>query len=226
MLPICNNLRAKLHTKSPWWQAGFTRLQNVMIVVIAAVLILVASYAFLGYRQSAYLVKANRTAARAFDATENYIRDVKASGGLTEFNYRAARYGGVVPADVQDAILESCYEGQDFAGFLADFHRTYESVPFYYMVLDGADRKNGNREGNPLLDIFENQLLDENTTAHTFLIIYNGNSGEVLSVLYSQKADTLTFEGELDDKTNAILRDEESLKQKWQGYCGADLEEM
>jgi hypothetical protein len=213
------------HSFGSWKQAGFTRLQNIMIFIVAAILIAVSCYEFMAYRQGAYLLKVNRSAAKAFEAASTYMEERVKKEALPEFNREARHYGGVVSRDILDAILESVYEGDDFSTFIEDFHQTYQNIPFYYVVLDSADKTDNNREGNPVLTMFENQLLDEKITTNTFLIIYSGDNGKVLSVLYSEEADTLTFEGELDDKTNAILRDEKSLKQKWQGYCGVDLKE-
>ena len=58
------------------------------------------------------------------------------------------------------------------------------------------------------------------------MVEYNGNTGEVLAVFYSEKIDRFTYEGETTEQSNVLLRDEESLKEKWQGYCGIDLEDL
>lgn len=207
-------------------QAGFTRLQQLMILVLAAVLVTVGSYTFTGYRRAAYQVKADRTAERFFDMAEKYIAIEKSSGRLQEWNERAAAYGGQVSMDDQLECIASRYQGADREQFLETYRKKYRRVPVYYICLESEAVGEGKREKNPILDIFAYQMVDENITKHTFLVEYNGNTGEVLSVLYSEKTDSFTYDGNREDKSNVMLRDKDSLNQKWQGYCGVDLEEM
>lgn len=207
-------------------QAGFTRLQNLMILVLAVILVSVGAYSFLGYQKSAYQVKADRTAERVFDIAEKYIRIEAASGRLEDLNIRAAKTGGVVSMDLQKESLKSRYTGRDFEGFIEEYQKNYRNVPVYYILMESEASGGENRSDNPVLDMFAYQMLDENITKHTFLIEYNGNTGEVLSVLYSEKADTFTYDGDREDKINTVVRDSESLNDKWQGYCGIDLEDL
>lgn len=208
------------------WNAGFTRLQQMMILVLAFVLVTVGAYAFTGYRRAAYQVKADRTAERVFDMAQKYIASEKASGRLEVLNQKAEKFGGLTPMDDQLESMESRYSGSDPEGFLEQYRKKYKRVPVYHICLEGEAAGAQDREENPILDMFAYQMVDENITKHTFLIEYNGNTGEVLSVFYSEKTDSFTYDGNREEKSNVILRDRESLNTKWQGYCGVDLEDM
>lgn len=206
--------------------AGFTRLQQLMIVVLAAVLVTVGLYSFKGYRRAAYQVKADRMAEKTFDIAQEYI-DIEFSSGRREaFNTEAAHFGGIVTMEEQEAILKSRYEGSGEEEFLMEYKRRYHNIPVYYIKMENIDGDKGERSDNPILDMFEYQLVDENVTKQTFLVEYNGNTGRVLSVLYSERAADFTYDGAQESEENVILRDKKSLNEKWQGYCGVDLEEL
>lgn len=204
---------------------GFTRLQNVMIGLLAVILISVGIYAFLGYNRSSYQVKANDTAGEVYSAAEKYFGRLKSRGKLEDFNIKASHFGGTVNMKQQERILRSQYKGSDFGGFFETYQEKYQDVPIYYIVLEGQDVGGENREENPLLDMFEYQVLDDNIIKNTFLIEYNGNTGQVLNIIYSEKASAFTYEGSEEAVDNVILRDSKSLNRKWQGYYGVDLEE-
>lgn len=214
-------IKAVLHNRS-----GFTRMQNLMIFVLLAVIVLVGSYAFTGYRRASYTVKADHTAERAYGIAKAYLAELETIGKLEEFNRKALKYGGLVSLEQQEAWLESCYEGSDYEAFIEKYRKKYKNVPICYILLESEKASGENRDGNPILNMFEYQMVDENITKHTFLIEYNGNTGQVLSVFYSEKADTFTYEGDREDRKNVVLRDKESLSHKWQGYYGVDLEEF
>lgn len=205
---------------------GFTRLQNVMIGLLAVILVSVGIYAFLGYNRSSYQVKANDTAGEVYSAAEKYFSILKSRGRLEDFNIKASHFGGTVNMGQQERILRSRYKGSDFEGFWEAYKEKYQDVPIYYIVLEGQDAEKGSREENPLLDMFEYQVLDDNIIKNTFLIEYNGNTGQVLNVIYSEKTSAFTYEGSEETVNNVILRDSKSLNRKWQGYYGMDLEEL
>lgn len=207
-------------------QFGFTRLQQLMILVFALVLITVCAYAFNGYRKSAYQIKANRTAEKVFDIAEKYIRLEVDAGRLADFNAEAVTYGGVVTMDAQEEILRGLYEGRDFDAFFEKYRENYRNVPVYYIAMESSSAAGAEREENPILDMFEYQMVDDNIKKHTFWIEYNGNTGRVMAVIYSEKADVFTCDGDREDKSNVMLRDAQSMNKKWQGYCGVDLEEL
>lgn len=207
-------------------RAGFTRLQHIMILVLVLILAVICTYAFTGYRKSAYQVKADRTAEKVFDIAEKYIRIETSAGRLEDFNNKAASFGGIVPMDTQEEILKGLYSGNDFEKFFAKYKDSYKNVPVYYITMESKSAAGESREENPILDMFEYQMVDENIAKHTFLIEYNGNTGRVMSVIYSEKADTFTYDGNREDKSNVMVRDAKSMNAKWQGYCGVDLEEL
>lgn len=218
---MTGRIKEILHSRS-----GFTRMQNLMIFVLLAVIVLVGSYAFTGYCRASYAVKADHTAERAYGIAKAYLSDMKSAGKLEDFNVKALKYGGVLSLEQQEASLESRYEGSDYETFIEKYRKKYKNVPVCYLLLESEKASGEERSSNPILTMFEYQMVDENITKHTFLIEYNGNTGEVLSVFYSEKADTFTYEGDREDRKNVVLRDRESLKQKWQGYYGVDLEEL
>lgn len=205
---------------------GFTRLQQLMIFVLVLVLATVGIYSFMGYRRAAYQVKADRMAAKTFDIAQEYIKLEFAAGRRENFNTIAAHYGGVVRMEQQIESLKSRYRGSDEEIFLADYQKKYQNTPVYYIKMEGIGSAGEEREDNPLLKMFEYQLVDENITRQTFLVEYNGNTGQVLSVFYSERAENFTYDGKRESENNVILRDEKSLNQKWQGYCGVELEEL
>lgn len=207
-------------------QSGFTRLQQLMILVLALVLITVCAYAFNGYRKSAYQVKADRTAEKVFDIAEKYIRIEVDAGRLEEFNTKAVTHGGVVTMDIQEEILRGLYAGSDFDSFFEKYREKYKNVPVYYITMESSSVAGEEREENPILDMFEYQMVDDNIKKHSFWIEYNGNTGRVMAVIYSEKADRFTYDGDREDKSNVIDRDTDSMNEKWQGYCGVDLEEL
>lgn len=207
-------------------QSGFTRLQQLMILVLALVLITVCAYAFNGYRKSAYQIKADRTAEKVFDIAEKYIRLEVDAGRLEEFNTDAVKYGGVVTMDEQEEILRGLYTGSDFDSFYEKYRENYKNVPIYYITMESSSAAVEGREENPILDMFEYQMVDDNIKKHTFWIEYNGNTGRVMAVIYSEKTDSFTRDGDREDKSNVMARDAQSMNKKWQGYCGVDLEEL
>lgn len=207
-------------------QSGFTRLQQLMILVFALVLITVCAYAFNGYRKSAYQVKADRTAQKVFDIAEKYIRIEVDAGRLEEFNTDAVKYGGVVTMDEQEEILRGLYTGSDFDSFFEKYREKYKNVPVYYITMESSSVAEEEREENPIMDMFEYQMVDDNIKKHTFWIEYNGNTGRVMAVIYSEKTDRFTRDGDREDKSNVMVRDADSMNEKWQGYCGVDLEEL
>lgn len=207
-------------------QSGFTRLQQLMILVFALVLITVCAYAFNGYRKSAYQIKANRTAEKVFDIAEKYIRLEVDAGRLAEFNADAVKYGGVVTMDEQEEILRGLYDGSDFDTFFEQYRANYKNVPVYYITMESSSAAGEERDENPILDMFEYQMVDDNIKKHTFWIEYNGNTGRLMAVIYSEKADYFTCDGDREDKSNVMVRDAQSMNKKWQGYCGVDLEEL
>lgn len=205
---------------------GFTRLQTMMLVVLLLVIGVVVYYAFTGYNRSSYQVKADRTAQRVYDSAQHYLEIEKSAGRLESFNANALKYGGILTTEAQDEILKSLYKGSHFEDFLMEYHKQYKNVPIYYILMDGAEAGTENRDSNPIFAMLEYQLIDENITDNTFLIEYNANTGEVLSVLYSEKADRFSYEGDREGMENVIIRDAESLNRKWQGYCGVALEDL
>ena len=126
----------------------------------------------------------------------------------------------------QEEILRSLYEGDDFDTFFAGYREKYRNVPIYYISLESKEAAGEDRDGNPILSMLTYEIADENVADNAFLVEYNGNTGEVLAVFYSEKVDRFTYEGETTEQSNVLLRDEESLKEKWQGYCGIDLEDV
>lgn len=214
-------LRHILHNNS-----GFSALQNIMIAVIVIILIAVAGYAFYGYIQSSYQVKAENTARKIYGAAKDYLLDKEAGGALEEFNQSARKYGGPVDLDNEKSILKSIYDGKDFDSFFETFKYNYRDVPIRYLLLESASVEQEDRELNPILEMLEYSIPDDNIKKHSILIEYNGNTGAVLAVLYSEKIDSFTYIGETDQRANALLRDEKSLEQKWQGYYGIDPEEL
>ena len=203
--------------------AGFSKIQNIMLLVIFLTLAGVGSYAFYGYYCAAYSVKAGNVAQKVYEASADYLEDKAQTGSLTEFNEAARSFGGLVSEEYQKQILQSLYEGRDFDTFFKEYQKKYEKVPVRYMILQGSAEE---RENNPILDILDIYVPDQDIKEHTFLIEYNGNTGEVLGVLYSKKTESFTYKGEQTEKSNVILRDAKSLKQKWQGYYGIALEEL
>ena len=204
---------------------GLTKLQYVMIAVLVVILVSVGYYAYVGYTQSSYKVKADDTAETVYDLAEKFFRFKKSAGNLDTFNEWAVRYGGEISLENQKKIMEQMYTGTDFESFFARYEKRHGDEPVYYLLLKSKDAGEENREEHPMFSIFENYLVNENITDHTFLIEYNGVTGEVLSVFYTEKADFLTYEGDETEKENVLLRDKESLNEKWQGYCGAELED-
>lgn len=221
MVKLMGGFRKKLTEAS-----GFTRLQQIMIAILVIVLVLVGSYAFSGYRRSAYHVKVQNTAQRTFDAAEAYFENLVYGGNLLDFSSTNYHYGGVVTMEQQEEILRSLYEGDDFDTFFAGYREKYRNVPIYYISLESKEAAGEDRDGNPILSMLTYEIADENVEDKAFLVEYNGNTGEVLAVFYSEKIDRFTYEGETTEQSNVLLRDEESLKEKWQGYCGIDLEDL
>lgn len=197
-----------------------------MIAIIVLILVGVGGYVFYGYIQSSYQVKSTNTARKIYDAAESYLSDAKAAETLEEVNKSSRKYGGSVSLDKEKAILSSLHEVPGFDSFYDVFKKNYRDVPIRYLLLPAADKEDEEREENPILTMLEYAIPDENIKKHTILIEYNGNTGEVLGVLYSEKTETFTYEGDTSEKGNALLRDEKSLEKKWQGYFGMDLEEL
>lgn len=221
MVKLMGGFRKKLTEAS-----GFTRLQQLMIALLVIILVLVGSYAFSGYKRSAYHVKVQNTAQKTYDAAADYFENIAQSGGLVDFSSTNYHYGGLVTMEMQEQILRSLYPGDDFEAYFAGYREKYRNVPIYYLSLESKDVAGEDREGNPILSMLAYEIADENIADNAFLVEYNGNTGEVLAVFYSEKIDRFTYEGETTEQSNVLLRDEESLNEKWQGYCGIDLEDL
>lgn len=205
---------------------GFTSLQKLMIMMLVIVLALVGSYAFSGYKRSAYHVKVQNTVQRAYDAAADYMENVAGNDRLLDFSSTNYHYGGIVTMEQQEEILRSLYEGEDFEAFFEEYREKYRNVPIYYICLESKEAAEEDRGENPILSMLAYDIADENVTDNAFLVEYNGNTGEVLAVFYSEKIDKFTYEGDNTEQSNVLLRDEESLDEKWQGYCGIDLEDL
>lgn len=207
-------------------ESGFSTLQNIMIAVIAVILVSVGGYVFYGYIRASYQVKENNTAQKVYDAAENYLESQEQMGLLEDFNRKASHFGGVIGMKQQQEIWKSQYKGTDFEAVFTDYQERYREVPVRFLMLESQKAATEDRKENPILEMLEYEVLDENIKNHTFLIEYNGNTGEVFAVLYSEKVDTFTYEGDSQEKENVILRDATSLNRKWQGFCGKNLEDL
>ncbi|MGL5260366.1 MAG: hypothetical protein ACRC7V_09685 [Lachnospiraceae bacterium] len=204
---------------------GFSAIQNIKMIVFLSVLVCVAIIAFYGYIATAYDIKVNDTAKAVFESASSYMEKLGKSERLVEFNRIASHFGGIVSEEQQKEILASLYTGTDFEEYYSNYKKKYKNTKIRYIKLDSIEIEHENRKDNPIFDFFEYTVLDENILDNTFLIEYNGSTGEVLSVLYSEKTETFSYVGDTTQKSNVILRNEESLKNKWQGYSGKNLEE-
>lgn len=205
---------------------GSVSMRTVVFTAVLLILTAVCVLAFLGYVESSYMVKADRTAQKAYEAASEYLAKLKQNGTLDEFNVKAKHFGKALSMDLQEKILRENYKENDVDEYAARYRKKYREGDVRYLFLEGEQSASENRSDNPLLAMFEYAILDDNLLQDTFLVEYNSKTGKVLAVFYSGESDLLNYEGNTDQLNNVILRTKETLKQKKQGYCGVSLHEI
>ena len=195
---------------------GFTLTEMIIVVAIIGILTGLVTVGIMGYMKTAYMNRVNETAKTVFLATQNYLTEEKQMGKLESFNRTAESYGGEVSKDT----LEKIFTTNDESFSFSDYEQKYGTENIRYILLKEGD---GNtKSDNPIYTIVKEYLQDEEVLSHTFLIEYDTKSGVVRSVFYTEKADTFTYDGNMDSKENVIKRDSKSLKDKRQGYYGVN----
>lgn len=206
--------------------SGFVSFRTLVFTVVIVILIVVCVFLFTGYVQTSYQIKADSTAQKVFDAAQDYLDRVKGAGKLQEFNRKAKHFGKAISMELQEEILLQNMKGQDSQKKLERFKEKFQEGDIRYLVLESEEAASDNREDNPLFDIFDKQITDENVWKDTFLLEYDSVTGKVLTVFYSREADKLKYEGEKTNRENVVLRQKELLKQKKQGYYGVNWNEL
>lgn len=190
-------------------QSAFTRLQQLMTAILLMVILFIGSYAFIGYRKAAYQLKADTVAQKVYGSAESYMHKAAEENRLDELNGQALKFGGKLTKTQKKQL----------------YPKQNKTTPIYYICME-SEQTAKNRKKNPIQEILNYQIEDQNVRKHTFLIEYNGNTGEILSAFYSEKVDFFTYQGKKEAKENVIIRDRAALNKKWQGYCTKGAEEI
>lgn len=209
-------MRSRL--KSIWKEnKGFTLLEVMLTTAIVAILTGIASAGIYGYMTSAYMNRVNETAKTVFLAAQNYLTEKKQLGLLETLNKEAESYGELLTADQLETILR----GNSDADFDFDAYKDkYSLDSIRYVLLKEGDGNQGS--SNLIQKIIDTYIGDTELLKHTFLLEYDIRTGVVRSVFYTEKAASFSYTGEEKDKSNVILRDSSSLREKRQGFYGVD----
>lgn len=219
---MSKKLRAKLRERR-----GFTLVEMVIVVAITAILAGILTVGIYGYMTTAYMTRVSDTAKTVFFAAQNYLVEQKELGRLEDFNRQAELAGARTVAmnsedsasseeTIKEIMLQNGMSEADFETYKTN----YNFAQIKYLTLDPNSE---NVESNPLYEIIKTYVNDADLLDHTFLMEYDTETGVVRAVFYTEKADTLTYGGDHLDKTNVILRDSQSLREKRQGYYGVEL---
>lgn len=202
-------LKEKLSEKK-----GFTLIEMIVSISILVIITGIASVGVYGYMLSAYMNRVNETSKTVFLAAQNYLTEQKQLGNLSTFNQMAEKYGGELSKDQIKNILLTNDPDFDFTSYEEKYSADYIS---YILLNEG-----GNDSGNPIYTIVKQYINDLDLLDHTFLMEYDTRTGVVRSVFYTEKSSTLSYDNDLDSKSNVIYRDSDNLRKKRQGYYGVD----
>lgn len=206
-----NKLREKLRERK-----GFTLIEMMIVVAVIAILTGLVSVGIYGYMTSAYMIHVNDTAKTVFLASQNYLTEQKQLGRLEEFNETAEAYGGAVSEDELKNILLQNDSSFDFSAY----KEKYGTDTVRYIKL--SEGEGVTASDNPIYTIVKRYLNEDDLLGHTFFMEYDTKTGVVRSVFYTEKANSLSYNGDLADKSNVILRDSDTLRDKRQGYYGVE----
>lgn len=206
-----NKLREKLRERK-----GFTLIEMMIVVAVIAILTGLVSAGIYGYMTSAYMIHVNDTAKTVFLASQNYLTEQKQLGRLEEFNATAEAYGAAVSEDELKNILLQNDSSFDFSAY----KKKYGTDTVRYIELSTGEGVTAS--DNPIYTIVKRYLNEDDLLGHTFFMEYDTKTGVVRSVFYTEKANTLSYNGDLADKSNVILRDSDTLRAKRQGYYGVE----
>lgn len=208
---MMDKLKEKLRSRQ-----GFTLMEMMLVIAITAVLTGLVTAGIYGYLVTAYMTRVNDTAKTVFLAAQNYLTEQKQLGKLTEFNKTAEAYGAILTEDDLKKIFLENDSSFDFNAY----KEKYSTDTVRYILLEEGD---GLTEStNPVYTIVHTYLNDTDILSHTFFIEYDTRTGVVRSVFYTEKSGTLSYLGGYDEKSNVIIRDGESLREKRQGFYGVD----
>lgn len=206
-----NKLREKLKERK-----GFTLIEMMIVVAVIAILTGLVSVGIYGYMTSAYMIRVNDTAKTVFLASQNYLTEQKQLGKLEEFNEIAESYGGAVSEEELKNILLTNDSSFDFAAY----KDKYGTDTVRYIALSAGEGATASE--NPIYTIVKRYMNEDDLLGHTFFMEYDTKTGVVRSVFYTEKANSLSYNGDLADKSNVILRDSDTLRDKRQGYYGVE----
>lgn len=219
---MSKKFRAKLRERR-----GFTLAEMVIVLAITAILTGVLSVGIYGYLTTAYMTRVNDTAKTVFFAAQNYLMEQKQLGRLEDFNQQANAAGARTvarnpenPASSEETIREIMLQNGMSEADFATYQTKYAFDQISYITLNP---NTADVEHNPLYEIVKSYVNDEDLLDHTFLMEYDTETGVVRAVFYTEKEDTLTYDGDYLDRRNVVLRDAESLRDKRQGYYGVEL---
>jgi len=211
---------------------GFTVIELIIVLAIMAILMFLVSVGLEGYTEAADRIERNEVAESSYYALQSYLAVAKRQGELEEFtesvkNYNQSQFGDnlVLREDENRIIIESNYEGSDFASYYtSDYLVQHEESEIICMKLDAGEGVV--RKSNPLYTILFAALKDEDVMKHSFMVEYDSSSGIVRSVIYSKHVDSLEYhfaeaeETRIENIADVIERNAVSLDKKRQGYCG------
>lgn len=172
------------------------------------------------------MVKADRVAQKAYEGISEYMERQVIAGTIDELNTRAKHFGKALSMDLQEKILRLNYTESNIEDYVARYRKLYREGNIRYLLLESAENATETRMDNPLFEMLSYTITDDNVLEHSFLVEYNSVTGEVMAVFYSSEIDAFTYEGDVSNADNVLMRSKELLTQKRQGYFGVRLNEI
>lgn len=205
--------------------AGFTLAELIVSFAVMMILASLSIGGILAYQDYADYKRQNSYAQTLFSAAQTKLTDLSVRGQREELEKAA-----INPLDLGTVITPD--------GTLASEKQNGESVKeggVYYLLwnrksyelyrsgeLDGESDADS-KSAQALYEILDEFLFDETILNACIAIEYNPGSGQVYSVLYSDKCNEFTYIGTTKDGRVNILNRQEDYRNKYMiGYYGID----
>ncbi|MGI6201181.1 MAG: pilus assembly FimT family protein, partial [Christensenellales bacterium] len=191
-----------LHTRADHRdRRGFTLTEVIVVVAILTILLAIAIPSVIGYMTSAEMIRLNQTAKTLYLSAQDALTQAQAGGSLRQINDWSA--------PLPDAAAEAALSEPEYADNRGNIA---------YLSLSKADPHGG--DADDIRQALFGSIGDKPLLENSILVEYNTKTGVVLSLLYSEKAPAFSYDSALTDRTNPIVRTEQALRAKRQGYYG------
>lgn len=205
--------------------AGFTLVEVAVTFAIMMILVSLSVGGILAYQDYADFKRQNSYAQTLFSAAQTKLTDYSVRGQMEKLKEAAAG-----PLDLQAVITpdgKAASEGKngENTGNSSVYYliANRESYELYHSGGLAGKGDPDSRSAQALYEVLDEFLFDETILNACIAIEYNPESGQVYSVLYSDKCSEFTYDGTTrNDRANILDRQEDYRNKYMIGYYGLD----